>query len=125
MWPPLGECLIALFPQFEAFYRFTAHTQEHIHTNRQCIHTLQRFALLVSGDSCRFVIVPCVSEASKLRSPGLAVLFPAVSLSEDQSRVKYEGILLNCWARHGTGSVYQLSANTHTHTETLCMQMHT
>lgn len=64
------------------------------------------------GDWSRFVAVPCVSEASKLRSFLGRRLFPAVPLSGDQSPVKYGGILLNRWACHGKGPDYQLSANT-------------
>lgn len=90
------------------------HTELHRYTYTQIsnTHTWQWFTLLVSRDSWRFVIIPRVSEASKLHSPGLSVLFPAVSLSEDQSPVTYAGIPLNCSACYETGSVYQLSANT-------------
>ena len=85
-------------------------------------HTWRLFTLLVSRDSRRFVIVPCVSEASKRSSLGLTVLFPAVSLSKDQSPVKYDGILLACSARCGKGRVYQLSANTLTKTQSMQMR---
>lgn len=78
-------------------------------------HTWLRCAQPVSRDSRRFVNVPRVMEASKLRSPGLVVLFPAVSLSEDQSPAKCEGILLNREACHGKGCVYRLPNSEHTH----------
>lgn len=98
----------------------------HTGTHRQInsTQTWHGFILQVTKDSWRFVIILCVCRASRLLSPGLCLQFPAVSLSEDQSLVKYAGILLDCSACHGISCVYQLSTKPLTDRQSMQIYTH-
>lgn len=108
----VGEKVQSLCPPIQI-------TTPHRHMPNSNAGTLAGVLQQVLEEICRCHVC---EESIKAAFAGTQYLFPAVSLSEDQSPVKYEGILLHCWACQENRCLYQLSANTLTKTQ--WMQMH-
>lgn len=99
--------------QFVCPHRKICSTHRNTYTQISNAHTPASGLQQGLEEICR---CPVCERSIKAALPGPQFLFPAVSLNEDQSPVKYEGILLNCMGR----ALFISSLQTHSLRHSAC-----